>query len=123
LERIYVCSEPVEIAEINSAALAETIRGQIRTRPRSLAETAHHVLAGLENRQIVRRDRRTPPDEVSVARPSTRVDSRTARATRIARLRERARTEDDAIAAALGVEAWSLGIQMILATPDVAPAA
>jgi hypothetical protein len=48
----------------------------------------------------------------------SRANASAARAGRIARLRERARTETDAIAAVLGAEAWSLGIQMILAVPD-----
>jgi hypothetical protein len=124
LDRIYVCSEPVQIAEVNAAGLADAVRTRIQTRLQPLEETVHQVFVGLEHRHVVRRERETTPREAeSIEDIFAPADASTARASRVASFGERARTEIDAIATALGVELWSLGIQMILASRDTPPSA
>jgi hypothetical protein len=53
--------------------------------------------------------------------PRAHPDMQAERVSRLLALRSRARSEEDAIAAAVGIEAWSLGIQLILVTPNGAP--
>ena len=101
-------------AEGHGAAGAALERNVLRT-----------VYAGLEDRSSVRR-RRPPPGDVdeiaeaieSVPLPSlgqraSPFQTRTERLRQFAWIRERSRTEDDAIAAALGLEVWGLGIQLL----------
>ena len=124
LDSIHVCSTPVRITEVNPRDLVSIVSERVTTGSQSLAETLRQIFSGLENRRLVRRERRTDPDEPedmpSHFEPRDHIDMRAERTIRLSALRSRARSEEDAIAAAVGIEAWSLGIQLILATPDSA---
>ncbi len=89
-----------------------------------LGHLVHRIYAGLEDRSSIRRE--PPPEDVfekravfSTGRPMDERDSE--QAVRLERDRwfnqlvTRARSREDAVGAALGLEFWSLGIQLILA--------
>lgn len=119
----HVCSKPTELPEVRSEELGPRIRANILERGDELGRVVRQVFEGLDDRSMVRRD--TVPQQVDGAFPEegARLDERTAprlarsqRNQRLEGLRNRSRSEDDAFAAALGIEVWSLGIQLVFAT-------
>lgn len=121
--RVHICSSPTQIAEIGVNELARKIRNRLVERPQQLATIVHQVFSGLQNRHLIRRERKPSPEETERLSGAAQLpveymprrDTRAERNHRLANLRERARSEDDALALALAIEAWSLGIQLLLA--------
>lgn len=123
---IHVCSEPSQIDETPPTSIAQRLRARLITDSPSLGEVVRQVYDGFENRSEIRRHHvrkdRTEEgdqtgDEESIA--STRTpDSRRReqRIERLGRLKSQAKSAEDAISAALGLELWALGIQLILTT-------
>jgi hypothetical protein len=124
--RVHICSEPADIRDIRPQLIAENILARIGTREESLGHVVHNVYAGMADRSSIRRpvfsesavkfdqefsDATEPQLDERASRGFTRIE----RANRLTQLRERARSEDDAIAAALGFECWALGIQLLFA--------
>jgi hypothetical protein len=109
-------------------ALAEAILKRIESERSDITEVIHRIYEGLDDRAAIRR---SPADQVSsdsAREPSSSdeflaifserapsITIRSDRARRLAELKGRARSEDDAIAVALGLELWGLGIQLLLA--------
>lgn len=131
LDRIHVCSEPVQIPEVNPEEIGATTLRRIADTPRSLGHIVREITAGLANRHLVRRERTAPREEHEVHEQHEDneilqaaidklpiPDRRSMRARRLETLRHRTASEDDAVAASLGLEVWSLGIQMILASAE-----
>lgn len=125
-KRVYVCSEPKEIERLDPAHLGAAIRGSIAERKRKLSEVTRDVFSGLKRRGDIRRrfessqpsaesDESEGVFETSSFMAVPHRDPNKARDVRVEKLRGRSKSEDDAFAAAIGIEAWSLGIQMILA--------
>ena len=117
--RVYVCSEPIALPKRDKEAMINSVRDAIFERKRPLSDVISTIYHGFENRASVRRaiDR---PDyqrelietvQASLQKPVTRSD-------RLANFASRSRTPNDAMAAALGLEVWSLGMQLILVTAD-----
>lgn len=123
---VHVCSKPEEIRDVRPGTVAETILGRVRAQSETLAKIMRRVFAGLEDRAAIRREQPTVAhasqteagSEVSILVPSlgerlplklTNVE----RLQRLEQLRSRSKSEDDAIAAALGLEFWGLGIQLL----------
>ncbi|SDO06416.1 hypothetical protein [Afipia sp. GAS231] len=127
-DRVHVCSEPTEMRDVRPELMAANILTRIRTDGPSLGHAVHNVFAGMEDRAAIRRaskevfedDENVNLDSVAATFGERAPQSftRTERNRRLIQLKERARSEEDAIAAALGFEFWSLGIQMILAVQD-----
>jgi hypothetical protein len=92
-KRKYVCSEPVPIEEVQREKIAGAIKSRINDSPQTLGSK----LARLAN--AVRKD---GFDSVSE--------------TRRAEIFERAKSETDAFAALVAIEAWSLGAQVMFVT-------
>lgn len=128
--RTHVCSTPVSIRSFAPGLLAESVSTRVRQDSASLEQNIRKVYGGLEDRSSIRRpqsDSATPeenPDrrDETADRP---LDERASRDTmvsgrirRLAQLRERAASENDAITAALGFELWGLGIQLLLAVEE-----
>jgi hypothetical protein len=129
----HVCTEPRKIRDVRPNAVAESIVKRVRAKGDSLGETIRRVYAGLENRVAIRRGRSTNTDgpkkeegadfrvfsiaalEERMPLPLTRIE----RSGRLAQLRARSESEEDAIAAALGLEFWGLGIQLLFAVEQV----
>lgn len=130
--RVHVCSKPVRIEEIRPQMLAERVALRARDKQATLGERMVRVFAGLENRAAIRRKRPDTPRQtdlrgVYLEAELPELDRRRSpalthrqRAFRLARLRERSKSDTDALAAALGLELWGLGIQLLLAT-DAGP--
>jgi hypothetical protein len=124
--RIYVCSAPVEVNEVSHEHLVASVQERISA-GHSLLEIVHAIFDGLKDRLPLRKERDLTGPEAEAARQIgyelrgssllPRPDTEVLRRRRVEALRSRARSQEDAVAAALGIEAWSLGIQMIRGRP------
>ena len=122
----YVCSTPMHIKSVGPRELAERLKARISDQPTTLGENIRRVFHGLNERALVRREAEEPKagQPETVEPHVTRVlrlpvyHTERDRQRRLEVFRARAKSEDDAVAAALGSELWSLGIQMIFATGD-----
>jgi|HubBroStandDraft_4_1064222.scaffolds.fasta_scaffold11591_4 hypothetical protein len=129
--RVHVCSKAADVRDVRPAVLAEVVLSRVHAKGATLADIVRRVYAGLEDRSAIRRQQpqsqttdHTGGDMHGVL-GATRVPeleqrssvalTRTERSHRLTQLRERSRSEEDAIAAALGLEFWGLGIQLLFA--------
>lgn len=122
--RAHVCSEPIEVSEARPQLFAHSIATKVRDGEATLGRLVHQLYDGLENRSTIRReasdivseheDASTEPAEALDRRSPERV-TQLERNRRLAELKERARSLNDAVAAALAFEFWSLGIQVLFA--------
>ncbi|MGE3280087.1 MAG: hypothetical protein AB7O13_03635 [Alphaproteobacteria bacterium] len=120
--QVFVCSKPTRLEEHPVELLGQTIRDKIERHPVDIAYVLKDVYSSL-NRQ---RDIRVPSEEDAghlVRRPAPAPDlapSATQVAqNRLARLngfQARFASEEIAVFAALGVETWALGMQLIAVT-------
>jgi len=120
--RVHVCSRPRRIEEIEPKVLAEKVAKRVRRNERSLGSTIKGVFESFFNRSEIRRMAKTGNPELesdgavhSLAVRATDDLAHRERQRRLADFRERAKSEDDALAAAVGLELWALGIQLVLA--------
>ena len=125
--RVHVCSKPVQIDEVRPTLLGGRIAMRARDKKFTLGTEIARLYAGLEDRASIRRDRLEAPPQAdsnddhlqSVAPEFDRRQpwamTHRQRVHRLTQIRERSRSEEDAIAAALGLELWGLGIQLLLA--------
>jgi len=126
----HVCSKATDIPDVRPATVAESILTRVHAKGETLRDTVRRVYAGLENRAAIRREQppkgaETQTGDVGSALRATAMPeleqrsplalTRIERSHRLEGLRKRSRSEDDAIAAALGLEFWGLGIQMMIA--------
>lgn len=117
--RAYLCTKPQPILTINPNSLMDTIKTRLSHRHETLGETLTKIYQGFSNRESIRRYTTAPSEaneRAAYSIPSDVGIQPHLREVRLGRLRERASTEDDAIALAVGVEAWSSGAQLILVT-------
>ena len=117
--RAYVCSKPSPLDVISRADLGGKVRQDIRERGETLGESLRRVLVGFDERFSIRRAKERPKaedDRHVYAVPSYEGRQPQLRAQRLDRLRGRAKTEDEAIALAVGAEAWALGAQLVMVT-------
>jgi hypothetical protein len=126
---VYVCSEPIEVQETRPDELAQRVEERLRHRE-ELRAIVRRIFAGLKDRHsfcreiaglrsVTTAEQRLPPEEIDSLFLSIE-EKESLRRHRVESFLTRARSEDDAIAAALGVEAWSLGIQTIYEVPKLA---
>jgi hypothetical protein len=119
-KRAYLCSDPHPVQTVDANDIAANFRAHIDERHQTLAETLDQVYRGFSERQAIRRERPRSRgqdrERTGYAISSDRGEQSRLRADRLNRLRQRARTEEDALALAVGAEAWSLGTQLILVT-------
>ncbi len=117
---VFVCSEPIEVYETRADQLASRVIQKISDQP--LEQLISHIFTGLEHRYQVRREKPTTshvelePDSEFTINEQAAVSRTLARKRRLSELTARARSSADALGAAMGVEMWSLGIQVIFAT-------
>jgi hypothetical protein len=127
----HVCSEPVEVSEARPQHIAHTIGTRVRADETNLGRLVHQLYDGLENRSAIRRespDIMPEHEEEATEEPTQAMDRRAPEQTtrlernrRLIALKERARSSDDAVAAALGFEFWTLGIQLLFAVEEKTP--
>ena len=128
--RVHVCSKPVAIAEVRPALLAERVTARVRDKTGTLGEGIQRLYAGLEDRAAIRREQSRPAPDADLSgdyfetvapeldRRQPPALTRRQRLHRLSQLRERSRSEEDALAAAVGLELWGLGIQLLLAVEE-----
>ena len=119
--RVHVCSKPRRISEVYGSDAVAKIASIVRERELPAGALIERIFDGLANRSLVQR---TTPIDTSedVFMPSDDLGGRASpeyarlqRSRRLADLMKRARTPDHAMAAAVGIELWTLGIQLIVA--------
>lgn len=126
----YVCSEPMAIRAVRPDELADKTGRQARAEGETLGNKVRRIYAGLGDRAAIRRDR-VPSSgqdqqadrgeglpDIATLKLDERAPfafTRDRRSHRLETLLERSRSEEDAIAAALAVEFWGLGIQLLFA--------
>ena len=118
--RRYVQSEPEPIAEVSPSQLVEKVEQRIVSSALPLSETVRRIVVGLERpmptRDVRIRDENGEPMMPIVFDQVSRFSVEQARRLRLENYRRRSRSEEDALALSLGVETWSMGMQLILAT-------
>jgi hypothetical protein len=126
----YVCSKPARIPEVPARNVTEILEMKIRSESVSLGASLRKIYDGFDHRADIRRPdtrmaRRTQFEDgrFEVVQREGRESSRRGagkleRDRRLRRLRERTRSEEDAIAAAVGLELVSLGIQVVFVADE-----
>jgi hypothetical protein len=129
--RVHVCSKPAGIRDVRPSALAESVLVQVRSEGETLGGKVRRIYAGLSERAAIRRgklqatsagDVQSNADSVFPDIATLELDQRSPpaltreqRARRLANLRQRSRSEEDAVAIAVALEFWGLGIQLLFA--------
>ncbi|NJR80611.1 hypothetical protein [Sphingomonas corticis] len=121
--RAYVCSEPSSIPQMDGDDAVAKVAALVRGRREPAAAVLERMLAGLDDRASVRRVREgmANADGTDAGGDGLRVPAGYARAQRRRRLSAlvaRARSREQAVAAAIGTELWTLGIQLVIALED-----
>jgi hypothetical protein len=126
-DSVHVCSTPIDVRDVRPETLTANVLTRLRSEGPSLGQAIHQIYDGLEDRSTIRRpihseDQSDEPEEIDLELTKRALDERTPpqvtrpeRVYRLTQLRERSRSEEDAIAAALGLEFWALGIQLLFA--------
>lgn len=119
--RVHVCSEPRRVSEVNGDDAVAKIANIVRERVEPAGALLERIFNGLADRSIVRRARTIETSDYALVQAddlggrASAEYARLQRARRLADLTKRARTRDHAVAAAVGIELWTLGIQLIVA--------
>lgn len=115
-----LCSEPLELASIRPSDLAGKLRAHVESRETLIGEVLEGVFAGFENRSAIRPPRasedRDDPDRVVYEIPSDQGRQPKLRRERLERILGTDRSREEAVALAVGAEAWSSGAQLIFVT-------
>jgi hypothetical protein len=124
-DSVHVCSKPTSIRDVRPERLAENVVNRVHNEDINLGQALRRVYGGLEYRSMIRRSQpsqeKVESDETTLVAAHT-LDQRASpqniqldRSRRLIQFRERSRSEEDALAAALGLEFWGLGIQLLFA--------
>ncbi len=130
--RVHVCSDPMQISGVNSSDLINKVSNALRERKQPLGELLEQVFKGFEDRSSVRRisdleePEPTRPGLDSIAYSTSRELSfrstvelaRSQRARRLEKFLDLSRSRERAVAAAVGLELWALGVQLVVAVED-----
>lgn len=130
---VHVCSSPVNVRDVRPTVLAETVVNRVHDGVDTLGNVMRRVYSGLAERSAIRRPHplRTSREsnvEAGAERPGltfpgfderlSYASTRLQRAKQLEQLRVRSKSEDDAVAAAVGLEFWGLGIQLFLVVDE-----
>jgi len=122
---VFVCSEPIPLSEQNSGNVASAIREKINERGERADVVVKEILAGLDHIREIRRpiasDGVTPDDlarypALAAEFSPSRDQIAAGRGRRLEAFRTKAATEADAMFAAVGLEMWAIGAQLIAVT-------
>ncbi|KPF53340.1 hypothetical protein IP65_13080 [Novosphingobium sp. AAP1] len=118
---VHVCSTPRRIPEVDGEEAMAKLAGRIKEKGQPVSIVLKRIYKGFEDRASVRR-RDQARDEPKFVNQEDGLGERAAgdfarfqRNERLARLSDRAKSPDDALAAAIGIELWTLGIQLVIA--------
>jgi hypothetical protein len=123
---VFVCSEPTQLDEQDAEDVARAIRMKIDERMERTDVALKEVQTGLDHIREIRRPARsedeTPDFPGSFALAAELSPSREqiaeGRLQRLEALRSKAASEGDAMFAAVGLEMWAIGAQLIAVTLD-----
>lgn len=127
--RVYICSEPAQIYQESSFNFAEQLKASILSRNQRLSDALKLTFEGLQQHRKLRlpslkeKSKYLVDEELhfsliqSKDSPSSQ-DINIERQRRLSILRERSKSEDDAFFAAMGIESWAMGSQLIAVTLD-----
>jgi hypothetical protein len=122
--QVFVCSQPIRLQEQPAELLAQAVRDEVEQHPVNIAYALKDVYSSLGRRRDIRA--RSAEDESRLIRhpaaapelaPSAAEIAQN-RVTRLDVFRARFASEEVAVFAALGVETWALGTQLIAVTLD-----
>ncbi len=120
--RVHVCSEPRQIRETDGDDAAAKVALLVRERKEPVGKVLERLLSGLDERASVRREQAigsskpSPGDQVGYR--ATSEFNRIQRNRRLVNFQKISESRDEAVAATVGVELWTLGIQLILAVEE-----
>jgi hypothetical protein len=117
--RAFLCSEPVDLETVSATDLGGKVRAHVESLGTPIAKVLERVFDGFDHRSQIRRPRlKTKKDEDRLAYEiaSDNEDQNELRRNRLARLLANGRSRQEAIALAVGAEAWSAGAQLIFVT-------
>ena len=118
--KAYLCSDPLELETIDASELADRVMAHIESERAPVGEVLQQVYRGFSRRHEIRRPRETPSgeelDRTLFAIPSDEGRQPRLRQERLNRLLASGRSREEAIALAVGAEAWALGAQLIFVT-------
>jgi hypothetical protein len=113
----------VEVDAVDASHLVDDVRRHVET-GRRLGEVLRRVYDGFSHRSEIRRPRdegaEDDPDRVAYSIPSDLGSQGELRRQRLNRLHASGYTEEQAIALAVGAEAWSSGAQLVFVTERLA---
>jgi hypothetical protein len=120
LSTVFVYSEPILLNEQNAGDIARTIRVKIVDHRERVDVVMKEIQAGLDRIREIRRPTRLDDEAPAAAREfsSSREQIVASRGHILEALRAKAATEADAIFAAVGLELWAIGAQLIAVTLD-----
>jgi len=110
----HVCSDPVELIPVRASDFPHAFEARVRGSETRIEVALQNVLEGLDVERSIEISESSGIDFGS--RRATIQRLREARQLRLSDIRARARSQQDATFAALGMEAWSLGAQLIAVT-------
>lgn len=124
-DHVYVCSEAKQVKELSVDDIASRLEATIRERDQPIRYALKDVFESFGRRRDIRRapvEEQTEPDGISIKQAILDTAGRSPaqiareRERRLDSFRERAKTEDDAMFAAVGFETWAAGTQLIAVT-------
>ncbi len=119
--RAYVCSNPLKLETTDATELARKVRAHVDHRTTSIGEILEEIFSGFERRREIRRPTRATQPEADrgfYRIPSDDTRGAQLRQGRLNRLLAGGRSREEAVALAVGAEAWSMGAQLIFATDE-----
>ncbi|GGA48692.1 hypothetical protein [Pelagibacterium lentulum] len=119
-QNTYLCSDPLELRRIKPRKLADEVEARIESRTVPIADVLEKVFVGLGDRTPIRRpDRSTQEvdsERLTYAIASDEGRQSALRQERLDRIVKSGRNREQAIALAVGAEAWALGAQLVYVT-------
>lgn len=116
--RVHVCSEPRQVFETDGDDAVANVAMAVRERKEPAAAVLERLLVGLDERSSVRREQANGTKAAiadDVGGRATGEYNRIQRARRLTNFQEISKSRVQAVAATVGVELWTLGIQLIVA--------
>jgi hypothetical protein len=118
--RAYLCSTPMVLETVEAADVCKKVESRVRSVETPIGETLERIYAGFSERAAIRRVRgrrvSEDSDRTVYAIPSEEGEQPELRQERLNRFQGAGRSREEAIALAVGAEAWSSGAQLIFVT-------
>lgn len=118
--RVHVCSKPTRVREFAADEAISQVAVAVRERKEPVGRLLERIFEGLGDKSSVRRHEDVENQDLTrtgplIAYRATGEFARRQRARRFELLSGRAKSREQAVAAAIGVELWALGIQLVVA--------